>query len=293
MAKQNRNRKRRQLPDGLQIDAFGDRIDLTRRPAPGEVPTTARALCEVGYADFDGICPLCTGQLPRSPGGRLGSAEHIPPHAVGGTARTRTCPDCNGRASLAEADLVRWWADQYPARFATSSVPGFRNGGEVLLRGTTDGKFALVVSGRPADDVHDVLTAAVNDPVTAMLVPPTKRWRVALLKAAYLGACVHLSEVPRTPDADHAREVIRSGAFGPGGPRVGVGEDAVPFRVFRIYDTDGTDTHRVWIGVAALPWAEGDVPVFGVGLGAVAFVTWPIPDLRSKAIDLAVRGLVA
>jgi hypothetical protein len=98
MAKPGRNRKRRQLPDGLHVDAFGDRIDLTRGPGPGEVPTTARALCEVGYADFGGTCPLCTGRLPRTPSGRLGSAEDVPPHAVGGTVRTRTCPDCNGLA---------------------------------------------------------------------------------------------------------------------------------------------------------------------------------------------------
>ncbi len=259
-----------------------------------EVPTTARALCEVGYADFGGTCPLCTGRLPRTPGGRLGSAEDVPPHAVGGTVRTRTCPDCNGRGSSTEADLVRWWAKEYPTRFETPSLPGFRNGGDILLRGTTDGKFALVVSGRRADGVHNVLAAAgLTDQVSAMFVLPTGGWRVALLKAAYLAACVHLGDIPGTPDADYAREAIRSGAFGPGGPSVGVGEDAVPFRVFRIYDADETQARRVWIGVAALPWASGNVPVFGVGLGAVAFVTWPIPDLRRKAIELTVRGLVA
>ncbi len=290
MAKSSRKRKRRQLPDGLHVDAFEDRIDLTRRPGPGEVPTTARMFCEVGYADFGGICPLCAGRLPLTPGGRRGSAEEIPPHAVGGTVRTRTCPECNGRSAAAESDLVRWWAKGYSARFETPSLPGFRNGGEVLLRSTTGGKFALVVSGRP---VHEVLTAAgLTDPVTATLALPTGAWQVALLKAAYLAACIHLGEIPGTPDADYAREVIRAGAFGPGEPIVGVGGGAVPFRVFPLYEADGTEARRVWIGDAALPWAGGVVPIFGVGLGAVAFVTWPIPDLRRKGINLAMRGLV-
>jgi hypothetical protein len=62
-----------------------------------------------------------------------------------------------------------------------------------------------------------------------MFVLLTGGWIVALLKAAYLAACVHLGEVPGTPDADYARGVFRSGAFGPGVLSVGVGDDAVPF----------------------------------------------------------------
>jgi hypothetical protein len=66
----------------------------------------------------------------------------------------------------------------------------------------------------------------------------------------------------------------------------------VPFRVFRAYDVNQTDARRVWIGVALLPWSGGDVPIFGVGLGGVAFVTCPLPDLRQKAIEIAKRAPV-
>jgi hypothetical protein len=68
---------------------------------------------------------------------------------------------------------------------------------------------------------------------------------------------------------------------------VGDRSDSVPFRVFLIYDAADEETRSLWIGVAALPWAGGSVPIFGVGLGAVAFVTWPIPDLRHRAVELA------
>ena len=98
-----------------------------------------------------------------------------------------------------------------------------------------------------------------------------------------------MGEVPDTPDGRWARNAIRRGGFLPDDP-VGVGADAVPFRVFRI---SGGDPSAVWIGHVMLPWHKRDVPIFGVGLGDVAFVTWPLPDLRGRAIDLARDGHAA
>jgi hypothetical protein len=199
-------------PDGSETGTDRGPVRVTRarglHPLHAEarirqVPTTARELCEVGYAGFGDTCPLCTRPLPRTSGGQRGSAEMFHRTRVGGTVRTRTCPNCNGRGSLAESDLVRWWAKEYLARFETRGLPGSGVGGDVLLRGTMDGKFALVVSGAPAAGVRDVFsTAGVTDGVTATFVLPTGGWRVALLKAAYLSACVHLGEVPSTPDAE-------------------------------------------------------------------------------------------
>lgn len=288
MARRSRQRRRRELPNGLHIDTSGDRIDLTLAPGPDEVPTTARMLCEVGYADFGDVCPLCTDRLPLMPSGRRGSAEDVPPHAVGGRVRTRTCSECNTRGSLAEADLVRWWAKEYPARFETPGLPGARAAGGVLLRGTAKGSWALLVSGRAAEGAREVLTTAgTTGEVTCVFTLPTGAWTVALLKAAYLAACLHLREIPTTADGEYAREVIRSGTFGIDGPTVSVGKDAVPFRVFRQYAVPAADAHRLWIGVALFPWSGGSVPIFGIGLGAVAFVTWPLPDCRDKALALA------
>lgn len=96
-----------------------------------------------------------------------------------------------------------------------------------------------------------------------------------------------LGEIPRTPDAVQARAVIRNGSFGLDGSNVGVGPGAVPFRVFPIYGANGADARRVSLGVAELPWVGGNVPIFGVGLGGVAFVTWPLPDLLRPALALA------
>lgn len=282
------------LPEEVKVDAFGDRIDLSRRPGAGEVSTGALYLCDIGNAEFGDLCPLCTARLAPTPAGRLGSAEHVPQYTLGGVIRTRTCLNCNGRGALAEDELLRWWTQEYPARFATPGLPGSRVGGDVLLRTTTNGKFTLVVSGGAADGVHDVLTTAgLTEDVTVSLSLATGAWMVALLKSAYLAACIHLGEVPLTRDAQYAREVIRAGAFGTGSPVVGCGSDSVPFRVFRIYGATEEQARGVWIGTALLPWPSGNVPIFGVGLGAVAFVTWPIPDLRQRAVKLAVASSVA
>jgi hypothetical protein len=293
MGKHSRRRVRRQLPRGM-VDVFGDRIHLDLLPATGEVPVAAYAYCEAGYGDFGDTCPLCIGPLAAGGNENRGSAEHVPPHAVGGIVRTRTCTNCNGRGSLAEADLVRWWANAYPASFKTAGPPGHRVGGDVLLRGTAEGKFALIVSGRAGDGVRDVLTTAgLKDRVDATFRLPTETWQVALLKSAYLAACVHLGEVPHTPDAVYARKVIRDGTFGPRGAVVGVGDDAVPFRVFRVYRADAEGTREMWIGFVVMPSVVGNVPIFGIGLGAVAFVTWPLPDIRQRALAVARRTSVA
>ena len=157
-----------------------------------------------------------------------------------------------------------------------------------------NGKFALVVRGGAATGVHDVLTTAeLTEDVTASLSLATGAWMVALLKSAYLAACVHLREVPRTRDAQYVREIIRAGAFGTDPPVVGSGNDSVPFRVFRIYNATAEQARGVWMGVAFLPRAGDPVPIFGVGLGAVAFVTWPIPDLRQRAVRLALGKPIA
>lgn len=278
-------RRRRNLPEGLHIDTLGDRIELGLRPDHDEVPTVAQPWCDVGVDDFNGTCPLCVRAFDRESG--HSTAEHVPPFAVGGFVRTRTCGGCNAGGSAAEADLVRWWwAKVRRGRLSTSAVKGERSAGDVLFRSTVNGGFALVVGGgRTGDGARSVLEAAGRSgEVTATFFSLTGSWRVALLKSAYLAACIHLGEVPMTPDAEYVRGVIRSGSFGVRGAQVGAGSDRVPMRVFRSCEGDAA---RVWVGHAVLPWSGGGVPIFGVGLGRVAFVTWPVPDTRRRALELA------
>lgn len=217
MAKKRHSRGPRLLPEGLHIDAFGDRIQLSRSPTSREILTVSRELCEVGDADLGGICPLCTRTLTSASDlpDNSSSAEHVPPCAVGGVVRTRTCRGCNQRASASEGELARWWAQAYSARFSSPGLPGYRNAGDVLLRTTTTGKFALVVSASPRSGLDSVLQQArVSGHLTATFTIPPDTWKIALLKSAYLAACLHLGEVPMSSDADQVREIIRAGHSG-------------------------------------------------------------------------------
>lgn len=118
--------------------------------------------------------------------------------------------------------MVRWWAQAYPARFAAPDLPGCRNAGDVLFRTTANGNFAMVVASSPRSGLDCVLERAkVTGHFTATFAMRSGIWKVALLKSAYLAACLHLGEVPRTQDADHVREIIRSGSFGLGGDSFG------------------------------------------------------------------------
>jgi hypothetical protein len=212
MTRPSRARRPRRLPEGLYVDAFGDRILLSRKPGTREIPTAGRELCEIGSADFGGICPLCTRAFASVPDGPVGSAEHVPPRAVGGIARTRTCLECNGRASASEAELVRWWARAYPARFAVPDLPEYRNAGDVLFRTTANGNFAMVVSSSPRSGLDCVLERAkVTGHFTATFAMRSGMWKVALLKSAYLAACLHLGDARCRPRSrDHPHWVVRT-----------------------------------------------------------------------------------
>lgn len=279
MTKRSRKRERRRLPEGLHIDVSGDRILLGRTMRPGEVPTTGAKWADVGSSNFDGRCPLCGKQTPSS---EL-TAEHVPPFATGGFKRTWTCEPCNGRASGAEADLLRWWASDYRAKASATGIPGNRAVGSALLRRSASGRPALIMSGEPVSHMIDS-AAGVGGTLRLTISGPTGEWPAALFKSAYLAACLHLGEIPTTPDGKWARWAIRNGGINVN-DMLGVGPDAVPFRVFRLA---GFDAAALWVGHAVMPWhLGGDVPIFGVGLGDVAFVTWPIPDLRERAIARA------
>lgn len=181
MVKRSRRRTRRRLPEDLHVDVPGDRILLGRAPGPKDVPTNGQIWKPVGFSDFGGVCPLCADRVSRE---KL-SDEHVPPFAVGGIIRTRTCRPCNERVSAAEADLVRWWAQEYRAKLSTDGIQGDRAVGDVLFRRTEQGKFALVVSGTAGADVLDAARRGTGA-FTATFFGPSGEWRTALLKSASL-----------------------------------------------------------------------------------------------------------
>jgi hypothetical protein len=103
---------------------------------------------------------------------------------------TRTCALCNNRlGSYVEADLVDWFEDAitFPY-FRSGGVKGRRRSGRILFRTTPDEKFVLVIDGASHPDIASMLASGEVDLEACR--PDRNRYSIALLKQAYLAACL-------------------------------------------------------------------------------------------------------
>ena len=103
---------------------------------------------------------------------------------------TRTCGPCNRRlGSHIEADLADWYDNALTLpRFASPGVQGDRKSGRILWRATPAGEFVLLMNGRYDPAISEMLHSGRVD--LAGLLPDRNRYRLALLKHAYLAACM-------------------------------------------------------------------------------------------------------
>jgi hypothetical protein len=158
------------------------------------------ALSPIVKFDVD-RCPICLAPNDLTD-------EHVPPEQAGGTVITQTCRVCNSTlGSLVDVDLVdmlsdtvtSWWWSQ------GSGLPGRRNLGRTLLRGTQDGKFAWLLSG--GDQLRRELAQMLAGGKVTVEIRPTdlRRARISGLKNAYLAACAQLQQIPDTPSAHQVR----------------------------------------------------------------------------------------
>ena len=127
-------------------------------------------------------CPIC--------GSPATDDEHVPPASMGGQIMTRTCGPCNHRlGSHVEADLADWYDNALTLpRFGSSGVQGDRKSGRILWRTTPAGEFVLLMNGRYDPAITDMLKSGQVD--LAGLLPDGNRYHLALLKHAYLAACM-------------------------------------------------------------------------------------------------------
>lgn len=146
-------------------------------------------------------CPICLTPDPSS-------EEHVPPYAIGGTSIVRTCTLCNNEfGSKFEPHLFNWYESTLGAvRLSGGDVLGNRHAGTFLARQTSSGKIALIQHGNADPAINEIL-----DSGTFRLQPigyDHDRAVIALLKSAYLAACVLLKQIPRTPIAEAVREEL-------------------------------------------------------------------------------------
>jgi hypothetical protein len=127
----------------------------------------------------------------------------VPPLSIGGKPMIRTCGPCNhGLGSRIEADLADWYDNALTLpRFASAGIPGRRHAGRILWRANPQGEFVLVLNGRYDRAIIDMLASGQVD-LTGLL-PDSNRYRLALLKHAYLAACLRFG----VPEGDGADQV--------------------------------------------------------------------------------------
>jgi len=262
-------------PGRLCIQMDGGRVlDAGFVPPADTVEVKARVICEIPSRTFD-RCPVC---LEPSPSTR----EHVPPEAVGGKVRTMTCGPCNHRlASLVEADLAAWYDQRLlGVRFTNDTIPGGR-GAFVNLRTTTDGENVLTAT-RADPAIAEMLNAGGEVGIEFYEAEET-RYRVALLKHAYLAACLYLGAIPECRAAVAVRAELIAVRDAQDRNDLPASPIAQSLRIGRSY--------RPHDGVLFLAWMtreDEEEPALAVVLGGLV-VSWPIAD--PSVIDAACRGM--
>lgn len=183
----------------VDLGASGS-LEIERsRPANAE-QREYRALARITRVDFD-RCPICLEPDPTS-------EEHVPPRSMGGIVLSVTCDRCNNEfGSRFEAHLLDWYEDALHVRMGSTSIPGDRRIPRLLRRQTTDGKQVLIVDKGKIDPA---IATMMESGDFSLLVPAAdrRRMRVALLKSAYIAACVLAGEILYTSLAAQTRELL-------------------------------------------------------------------------------------
>jgi hypothetical protein len=166
----------------MSIDLGDGRVlNMAIEPEASDEPVAITVIEEIREHRFED-CPIC--------GEPATDDEHVPPASIGGKIMTRTCGPCNNRlGSHVEADLADWYDNAITLpRFGSPAVRGNRASSRILWRTTPCGEFVLVVDGGHDPAIIDMLKSGEVD--LAGLLPDRDRYRLALLKHAYLaGAC--------------------------------------------------------------------------------------------------------
>jgi hypothetical protein len=245
-----------ELPDGRHLDL------VTRRP-----PISSKAIEDILLLDviepchFD-VCPICLEEPADT-------AEHVPPRSLGGGVVTSTCRRCNNDFGIFEAELDLRARDAFRApTFSRDGVPGRRRVGEVSTVIQADGSPVWIVK-RPGEGVLDMFKAGGG---AMEFQPPRERlWATALLKHAYLAACVYLRDIPNTPHAAFARQELLAARSA--GKRHQLGELSAILKAYRLYDPPPAP-----LFLAGVPVEDGHQ--LALGLGTFGAVVWPLPDAR-------------
>jgi len=238
-----------------------------RRPAKDAEKITLTLIAELQNYEF-GECPIC-----RSPDAN--TKEHVPNAGIGGQVRTMTCARCNNElGTKVEPHLDAYCTGSFQyVRFRTPGLLGRRSVPRVDVRWTDDGEVVLMARLDP--ESHAALVQAKEFGLE-FHEREMSRVNVAVLKHAYLAACLALGEIPEGLHADRirrllvdARDLDRDAEL----PSSQIVEDMI------------WRTHTAPRGPSlALMIRDGDAPELWISLAGVVGVRWPLPELEPAVL---------
>lgn len=224
-------------------------------------------------------CPIC--------GAPATDDEHMPPRSIGGKVMTRTCGPCNNRlGSHLEADLADWFDNVLTLpRFGSPGVPGDRRSGRILWRTTPAGEVVLLLDVQSHPAIIDMLNSGQVD--LAGLLPDHNRYRLALLKHAYLAACMRFGVLDGEA-ADEVRHDLIAARDAASRQDVPHSRLALGLTVLRFHEPASPVTAPVVRAVAH----ETTGPCDGVLLAGRVFVSWSsrLTDDRRAATPRQLRA---
>jgi hypothetical protein len=271
-------------PRSVSIELLDGRLLDAGPPVAAGQPVRVRPLARLAPRFFD-ACPICASPATED--------EHVPPQSMGGKVMTRTCAPCNnGLGSNVEADLADWHDDALtlPA-FSGDAVRGTRHSSRLLCRTTPKGEPVLIVDRGFDPAVRDLLLSGKVD-LTAC-VPDENRVRIALLKHAFLAACLRIGLLG--PEGDIVRRDLIAARDAASRRKVRRSDLALGLTLLRADDGSRLDFPVVY-SLAT----DDEETIHGVVLGGTTFVSWhsyvpsdrtahrPTPPRRQFNVSLSV-----
>lgn len=148
------------------------------------------------------VCPICLGTEALTD-------EHVPMKALGGRVMTRTCAPCNNKiGSLSEEALRRLAVGevQIELLFSGAGAPrGWRKATAIIRQDPDEPPILQVMGGDPA--LIEAVTDGLSFEARYTLFDQFPLG-IALLKYAYLAACVWLRAIPQSGEAHSFRELL-------------------------------------------------------------------------------------
>jgi hypothetical protein len=254
-----RKRKKSGSPNALSLAlANGSAIGPVVSPVSRGESVSITLVEEIVRRDFDD-CPICSDPATTD--------EHVPPRSVGGGVITRTCGPCNHNlVTNVEVDLLDWLQDAIPSpRYRSTAVPGDRQSARILVRETPTGEFLLFLDG-PHDNAVPKILDSGSLTITAR-PPDRNRYSLALLKHAYLAACMRFG-VEEGDAPDRVRRDLIAARDAEGRENVPTSTLALGLTILRSAEPAPLP-HAVW-AIAHL----ADRQLHGVVLSGRVFVSW-------------------